>query len=475
MKSIFLFLVFTVFTNLLLSQNVEDQQWLIRNGLWKDGVETSNSQLNNYVLGNGNFTVDISDPDPSVDSSSNFFFGISTEGDYGFYTQGPDFQSPTIEGRINNNPIKYLYLTNIYEDDDPPPDVKLVSSGDLPNSFLSSLRVTNQDIIDRTDVTVIIDESYFEDAVDDYTLCYEVENGMSNSLELLAQGFDGSNRNYLYKSPTSGLVSNRRTFSNSSQKCLNFVKGEGNVFFNFRANIIDDNVIGKSVIFTVKYIDSDGENKVLPLQDKDRNMLIPISGKYHDPNFIRVDCVWSENEENYAAFHIECFNSENAAVNDLEMSFLMPDAISDLSTVNITNWQFGCTSGCGEGDDKVSILTTGSNELKFKFNSGKLAANINDEDPKKKHIAWIEFCVQLDSNLSEGIETVALQPSAPHTLFGLSPFPIVAFIDDFECSDPSPNNDECSSVSRVRIEKCKNCNCPEEKVGVFQFIKDLFN
>lgn len=453
------------------AQHPEDQQWLMRDGEWKFGTVGVNDQLNNYVNGSGGqFKIEgVSHPISTNDSSKvpkNRFFGIYNNGDYGFIEITESDNNLYNFGF--NDDFAYLYLTNIYEDDDPPPDVKIIStSSGLMQTLVKNGEVTNHDIVDNSDITIILNDDLFNPAVQNYRLCYEIEgvDNSDNKLILNSQSFDGTSLNNVLFNNVLGQSEFVQSSLNPLQKCLTVNHStSGNVFLNFRAFVQNSIVVDKKVKFYLN-------GTIISRTTK-------ISGKFHDPNYVQVKCVWeNDNNEKFAFYRISCFNDGSSDVTGLEYFLTLPPAVAMPVDIQVTNYQMGCKKWCGIENGNLSIIKNKVNrEIQFIFEKGVLQELDSEDEPTRENIAWIEFCVRL---LDVDINTVSLQPTSPKTQFSdgtyTEMFPITTYIDEMKCDSLIENQGACGKTVRANIGPCTKCICEKTKIGVWQKIKNLFN
>jgi len=217
MKNIIIFLIImSAIPNSLISQDKEDLQWLVRNGKGKDGIiGLDHNQYQSGSLGT-NFTVyNISHPTVGIlgNEPLNSFLAIYANGDYEFFELDTSFAGVY---KFSNVPIiSYLYLTNKYEDDDPPESLNVsTSASGSALSATGDYQFANHDIIDKRDITLIIDPIKLGlSSSSTYTLMYEVLDhpNLNDQITFSPSGFDPhSSKNALH------VFSNISSLSNFS-------------------------------------------------------------------------------------------------------------------------------------------------------------------------------------------------------------------------------------------------------------------
>lgn len=440
-QTLIILILLNVNLNTLVGQTLsEDQQWFMRDGNVKNGANLSNNfyypinGIDQYIRGVSHPSQDISASDPGATGDVDFankFFAIGKTGKYYFYT---DTDNPTDPSEVGSgyklpfaNKYKHLYLTNVYEDDDPPPNVRM--SGNVISNAReillqegSGLFGSNQDIIHNRDFTFVIDESHIN-SLGEYTLCYEplvhldIEPSKFNDhgYHIIADGSELSQSNY----KNSNLTSN----------CL-YLEGTGkNQFINFRARVTDLTAFDFDDELTFKLYGGIVEkpSEKTPVM---KDTSISISERFHDPNYVEVQCVWIESpQECYVRYRVFCYNeSPSGEVDNVSMSMTLPDCF-DTSSNAITKLlvNVGNAQQCNSADFTYSnsVLNIEFNNKLEMFNSA-----VND-----RVSAYIEFCARLKTDYCDKdmLQVMDLQPSDPETRFEngnqVAYYPIVDFID----------------------------------------------
>lgn len=449
-------------TGHLLGQVQEDLQWLIRDGKGKDSI--IDAFRNKYL------TTQVPNPfqfkgiAEATTPKENEYFAIFGDGSYSFVTQNS--AEPLF---ANTSNIKYLYLTNKYEEDDLPQKVKLVShsgSGSTFPSIPDKERFFNHSIVENKDLTLIFNPNntvFDVNCRTNYKLCYD-----DNDIEFVKSNFYNS-YNYINQNSGGSLSYSSKEFlsNGGSEKCIEITSTAYNQFLNFRPTFNTTGTPPSKVIFYIKC-------GTQSLELKDNGGKIDITDKFHDPNYVELKCVWQEGLKKYARYHVECYNDGTGPVSNLAISLTLPIKAkligpgSGNANVTINTWKAGNKSGCGIDAIKLTKIVTGR-ELAVKFNLCEPSVatppcpNILEglptgSPPTHSQKAWFEFCVELDN--STILTADQLQPSAPMTTFGHNgnsiDYPIETYIDKAAFK---PNNNTSGTFYR-NPKKCA-CACKQ--------------
>ena len=453
-----------------------DNQWLIKNGIGKNGV---NSSLNNFYdpsqsITSGDLNIEgvkhRQNGQPLVPSSdyTNDFFAIFSDGSYNLgrdnisdtnFEPGEDYCF-----RLNQE-LKYLYLTNVYEEDDLPQGVT-VSSNQFGSTCTQNLSPDpinrifgfNHDIVDKTDLTLVLDGLNFKGALDDmgstcseFKICYEVDGHQLSTLDFRAEPFEEFN----YLIQYSGVLQEIPESKEFNYGCMSFSFNRAspdNQFFNFKSIINDSRIIGSKVEFQIRCLNG---------TEVGRSWTENVSGKYHDPNGVTLQCVWEEsNGKKFARYRVECFNeSRTGDVTNVKLSLCLPEAALP-GTVNIIKWDVGCTNGCG-GLAVTNLLGTSPLEC-FEVDFAAGITEFNEDFDVCSYTAWFEFCVEL--NPTTILSSDPLYVDDPQTSFDGTPYPIPPFEQQLTC-EFNQNQTQTTVVEPCRWERvvsdsaCKPCKC----------------
>lgn len=401
-----------------------DLQWLISNGKGKDGL-TSGANINNYSASNvttNTFALkEIALPSPSVSIARNDLFVIYS--DYEHFNsrdinQGLEgfFQNPAPPATQRNHnfrtnysgSVKYLYLTNRYEGDDPPLNVK-VPSAHVPNQVIYEIGTTtspiltaDHEVVFNKDITVIINydsltNGQHDQNTDAIVLKY---NGIlpvggslqtDNSFLTLQPVFETAIPGAL----SAGLPI--QNFSSSTPGEVTLLPGPGKYrYINFRPNIAGYNTYGPdrggnlthSAVFTIY---KNGKALSPPLTEG-----IMYS---HDPNFLRIDSICRAEDGSHVVFyHLQFENtSREVSVNHPKVQLRFPDYF-DLNCLEAIKWFAGgqtCNGRIDRSDkyttfeflenNPLSVRNAQNNtncmgfvDFRIKVNSGKELSDVNN-------------------------------------------------------------------------------------------------
>lgn len=419
----------------------EDLQWLIRESKGKDGI--LNAFANNYpgqaIAAPFKFEGIAA---ASAAPFENEYMAIFSDGTYSFTVENaadPEFShlSPSSAS------LQYFYLTNKYEGDDLPQNVKKASasSGSSFAAMTNPDRFFNHSIVEDKDITLILNPLNKQIAnycSTNVKICYNdgninfVNSPFKTNFNTLIQN-TGSNLSY-------ASISFVQT-PGSSEKCISITDASKNIFLNFRPVFLN-NTPPEAVEF---YLKCSNSNSYL---FEYNNGKIPVTTRFHDPNYVELMCVWEEKTrfgtKKFARYHVECYNDGNGDVSVLQMALSLPNKVklhpqTGAATVNIEKWSAGNISGCGESAKLVKTVNGSYLQVKFDphqpYSSSLppviLHALSPGNIPEQQHKAWFEFCVELLplTNLSHD----PLQPSIPQTTFAhqgqTEIYPITTFID----------------------------------------------
>jgi len=466
MKKLFNTAFFIIGFLFLQAQTTEDLQWLVRDGHYKVGGTIYTNDYSQNLLGN-NFNINnVSYPRSQnilngqfIDYANNYF-GIYNDGTYVIYNDGYDQNyNPTIVGGYSiadNAPFKYFYLANIYEEDDPPEDVTVDDGSTLGYKRLNLSTTAGyfgaaNPIVGRKDFTIIIDGSYIPQNNTQYSLCHSNLNGVNFSPSEFENG-----KNYINHHNLSTPVLNF-----GSNNCIT-INGDGkNKFLNFRANITDVDNFLNSVVFYLY----DGQAESLIKTDT-----VSISSKFHDPNYIKVNCVWEENDTCFVSYEVFCYNeSIDSNVDAVKVGMTLPDAVISGGPIFKVRVNIGRSACCNDAE-----FTLNGRDLEIVYD-GTLDNFPGNITPAVS--ALFEFCVPISCVDNDGkivdLRTVNLQPILPTTTFrndngDIADYPIETFIDTMGSYKPYQCESRihyCFSESLEtfsrNIDQCSDCICRE--------------
>lgn len=462
----------------------QDYQWLIYNNEGKSGMNGTNQ--NTYYsspLGDIIIFNEVARPFPPRTIGTedrvyaNQFFFINEDGSYTISRYDDMSHSTKF---FNTTPkIKYAYLANIYQEDDPPELVTVTdgpASGIPPTTPITNVPVINKigvphDIVDSKDFTLIVKSP----TVSDYTLCYSSYAGQTYTDQIIFSPSQLHSSNFLQASL--GTLSNTLPNANfNADNCFTFTSTIGNAFLNFNVELKSPyTIVGTNLNFTLY------KGRLPTIGNREDSIDVLVNSNFHDPNFIELMCIWQEEIENEiinkARYKVSCYNEGIDVVDYVSFKLGLPQLV-ELQTdkIEILNWNIGGKMGCGASDNTISNTTdnipdynlTGS-ILNIDFPLSGYGLSAYNGGPQQLNTAVFEMIVELDPSLDiDGLHLAPLHISAPQTGFEVVTYPIRDFISNNDCLDISiPNNpqpQQCVWVNKVdgpcgEDECCNNFWC----------------
>jgi hypothetical protein len=390
----------SIFLVLSINQTIaqlDDLQWLVVNGNAKTGYDATNkkniyaSALSNFEV-NGVFGIDSIDFPVQITSfiPRNDFFIIYNDGSFynsRYVNHGqvwPDNSSNLRNYHIDpSKEVKYLYLTNIYEEDDPPELIRIdtPSDGQLLQFDETSDNVIqlNHDFSIGKDVTLIIPRAIVNQCT---TNTFEVH--YDNVIFQPSNIFNNGSSYSFYQD--SNLQHNEGVISGLS-------KYEINNFLNFKVNPgLDSSYIGDTASFVVK---CNSGTVVASILDTMRSS--------HDPNAIVLKCIYKHKmkrgRNRYVAIYKAQFeNKGNRVVDSVTIRMKMPKSVK-LDVIDAFKFRYGKKWGGRLHTDTFVQRKITSNMIEFKFKKGFLApfdsSTINYNLFAR---GFVEFRVELNEN-----------------------------------------------------------------------------
>ena len=454
MRRNFVVSILSIFV-LLKSINAQtDHQWYISNGL--------------YVVNNDFFVNGLSYPCVSCNQNARKDILV-------IYDNGLHYNSRTASTIITNSgyntglysfkfiptypvgytgsqySIKYLYLTNIYQGDDPPDGISITTSPSLPILHPSiQFSVTdmgtrkiaaNHDVVKNKDITIILSLKNIHSSSFPLKLKFNSLIKISDGSQiLLSNTFDESK-----------VFNNQCYFGGFTPDPLSTTSPEISIpsvptglapflYINLRpTSDLQDYFPTQSGTPSHKIVFelfSSTNTRIDSIQEELRDS--------HDPNFIRVEKIcMNAIGEKYVYYHAQFQNTSLQPQNNLKIGFNLPD-IFDKRCITALDWNVGGTS-IKDSKSKVRVLTRIEDGLpndqrrthfqspitmvSFIFDENKFIQTCSSADPVGA-IGYVKFCVKVKNpNLDLESHTVNLELSQSHTYFGSSFYPITDFFD----------------------------------------------
>ncbi|MGB5024052.1 MAG: hypothetical protein WBO44_01825 [Saprospiraceae bacterium] len=456
MKKIILFIVMISY-NLLSAQ---DLQWFVKDFKPIDGINYGSQILNlNSIKLTG---IHGDNPGTTPPGRKDFFIIF---GDGNCINTRPNYPTcyPILGNELkiisSNGPINYLYVTNIYQGDDPPGFVHAIDG--LGNVSLNNINLgqtpepfsVTHDFVPGEDVTLIIPKSLIDSCIGQLDLTFD--------------------RSFFLTSPVfynSSTGVNQWSYLDLPSTTLLMPTGIANIsspvspyhFFNFQ--VINPLPTGKNIGDPMSFTLKCNSTEIRNVTDFIRDV--------HDPNFIEVKCIYKKPKPKYCfwckdqyfvKYKIQFMNDGTSPVEDVKVNFTLPSVVK-ANTLKVGNWSFGDTTGCGRGP--CLVYTPSFPNIEFNFNEfcpHYLTADDSNPTtvPELYQYGWIEFCVEINTDPTH-FTSVSLQPTNPTTNFGVNHiYSIEHYIDN--CV-PNPNNkvDCLRPIYTSIINASCNCDCPSK-------------
>ena len=451
--------------SLLINGQSIDNQWLVLDNNGKSGYNTGTEQ-NIYNNGNIGHKIKLCGiehvvvTDPQV--ARNDIFVIYEDGnyfnsrDYNAENYNPYFFLPNEGNQDSTNhyfeslyesDIQYLYLTNRYETDDPPRNVRLKNwsgyiSTDVEtfsNSIPAQLMTANHTVSIDKDITLILKNSG-DIEVNDTLYTGRIIDGSNNIIE-----------DVFYE--VSNVFSSGQTYSNidveDDGKGKIVLKGfSANdppyIFINLRptSSLVPYASDAKS-IFYLKHASESIPYTVLEES-------IDFS---HDPNFIQVlsTCQKSE-EEKYVTYHIEFENTGSIPADKVKISFTLPDYFYEKCITDVTFYVGGIPveGTVGRFERNVEFVFDPDDVILPCVPGNQIACS-----------GYVEFSIRINESVDLTDLGTSLAFEDPKVIFNHTAFPIDLF-EDLEWVADLDNPDGNSR----RSAPLSSCSCECDLTGL---------
>jgi len=449
-KNLFLLVWLLTLVGLKGQTYITDDNWYIVNSKGR----TSGNPLTYSSLNIGNSFKIVGATPPGVLNMNGLprkdLFAIYDNGKFLIksYTQNAWDGSGFKDFEINDNGTQYmpdyLYVTNIYQGDDPPGTTAENSTAASPDNLLDgALSVTdgilaNQDVVAGEDLVIILSDSIFRN-------CYNETIPGSDRINLQISGVSGVTGNPLIMK-TRNFFNNGLSCSFNSDAGWNYTTDDG--FLISIGNI--DRPGANRYHFINLYSDFENEDYLnrsisIKAQCTQRNESWTIEKEIrdvHDPNKIEVVCVYKKRKfllfgpyRYCVKYLVEFFNDGSDLVDKVKVKLTMPSCAL-VNTIKMDNRSFGGTGGCGMVRDDYFFTPgdPGTNDVVFhlsEIETTNLAAQASgwSSSPIEEQYGRFEFCIEV--NQDPGDYATILKPTNPKTVFGDNEYPITKFIDPF--------------------------------------------
>ena len=410
-----------------LGQNnpIKDAQWLIIDSKGKVGFDNTSGPYNFNIYGNKSISKDftiiqVSHPSPQIPSASNDIFIIYGDGQYynSRYLQNSPFKPINASNQNDQNHnmrsthlggnIKYFYLTNRYEGDDPPELVR-VSDGhsgnnSIPYSFDTTLTAmvmsSNHDITPYSDITIIIDGQSVTPG------CSFSFNKVSNLNGRNIRVGDFFEPSYAFNNLTQ-FCNIPSIIYHPSADSITFPRGSENqpyVFINLKptSNLPlyypNNDTLNSKAVFTLHSILGGDAPMTWTYPE-----LILAS---HDPNYLELKSICKNGEHYYANYHLEFRNDGGDAADHLSATFLAPPHL-DPSCIHVSEWNAGGNTQSGSillHERNVPVIVqdvsgkrisnTKEDLVEFEYPSSSTVLS-SLHGPTSGSVGYINFCIRI--------------------------------------------------------------------------------
>lgn len=452
-----------------------DNQWLVRNGLGKQGVRPDNISQNQYlnILDDTSITLE-GIPHPRRDlgaNKKNNLFIIYSDNTY-FNSREPfadrkyatDFFFPKegtdqkIEQTKHNfilpsgKQIKYMYLTNIYEGDEPPNTISVTNgingqnpkgyylSPNIPASANEPILNAIHEVVPKTDIVLIISNVKLRAA--GVHGIYEFSYGKirrigsqatmthpDNFFEQSSFSVDGTSGNCILP------------FNSYSDISLNALSGKivlnsdssDYVYINLRpSHNIPDSLFptgtGTPTYEALFTIIAHGFSQT------HTEKLV----RAHDPNYCELTKICKNDEEIYLHYHVQFENTTCYPTTNLGVAILFDDRYL-MNSLEIEEWRAGDdysgsrTDNVRSGFNNILDPITGSNNYKayFRFppNTYIQTDMAQPDMASRRSIGSIDFRIKVSNSADWTHFTTNVRPAACTVYFEEVPYPIKKFKD----------------------------------------------
>jgi len=454
-----------IYTQSLLSQTT-DLQWVVLNGDGKDS--TLSAYTNNYVQQplTGSISVDgvklanaiITHSDFGTRNYENRFFAIFSDGSYSltqeFYQSGdtPDEDDGnTYQLDLSGKTLNQLYLSNHYEEDDPPGRVVIDGNPSAPSydktitltaSNYNGQMLLNHNPATDKDFTLILDHLGNGECTLEYQVLEKGPNGKFQEItdysgfSLDPSGFNVGDNIISGPTNSNSLVPSGCSFDNNREVQLT-LDNTMNTFINFKPAFTDLSFVGRKLNFSLTC----GE-QTFGLVPEGLGSNSTITSGPHDPNYVRLECVWEE-EKRYGFFgckrkkikkgmyKVYCYNeSLTAGVANLQYTFELPQGAKPSNTYIVCDSIFGVKTIESNDYLKNNKLNVSGNLITYDFLGG-LSSFPQPGVLTSNHIGNVTFVVEFDNTVDLRKDDLRLLNPVSHFITPTQtlPFPIYNFID----------------------------------------------
>ena len=458
MKTKLLLIVWTILSPALL-WGQSDYQWLMLDAKGKsDYNESTNQNVFNNTFPDGKIKFEgVAHPilatNPAMQLAKNHIFAMYSDGSY---FNSRDMSSPTYDASFflpsspssetthyfnsGSKTVSALYLTNVYEGDDPPKNVKAASYSStsstvysLPTTTPGQMLTANHDVVMGKDITLIV-KNTGQFVTGDTLLANKLIVGTGNIV------YD----TFFTRSP---VFSNNSRFSNINVDdkgngkfvLSGFTSDSPRYFFiNLRSTDQIRPYIGSSfAAFMVR-----SSNPAAPYTHLTEAVL-----SSHDPNYVEVleTCTKkvSSDSMKFVKYHLEFENTGSLPGEKIKARVTLPQMFKKKC---VTDVKFYLGGEEVDGDHHTFLR-----HLYFQY-PDSLSVLPCVTDDASLCSGYIEFWIKVDPETDLTDPMVSLEFLNPKVTFGHQPYPIEIFED-------LPFVDDPNSPDGMRQPPVTNCTC----------------
>jgi hypothetical protein len=438
----------------------QDEQWYVKNF---NGKSANSSTFNNTITSN-NFKINNICPcvsctpaarkdlfiiyDDGTHTNTRLPNNIAISSSISCPSSNPT-SNPSYFTFIGPKRAQYLYLSNIYQGDDPPQYVSVYNYGATGDNVLtrtsntaSNYHITaNHDILEGKDITLIIPKKLFDTCGMHPILDLELDLSFFQTSNVFINP-NTTVPDWVYYNQPSAAVS----ISNNKITGLTLPSNNTYQYLNFKTpENIPDSLLGTTKKFTL-YCSSN-------------NMLVDESnekiGHVHDPNYIKVECFTSKYNSKskttsyFVKYKVQFMNDGNQMVHISTVNFNLPSVVLP-GSFRAGNWSYGNKSQCGQKSEMKVTVTGLAINIVFNPNNDPnyflAAQSSTSSNHSRDQYGWLEFCVEVKQN-PNAYNFVDLRPTDAQTDFDGHAYYITDFIDPHVVDVRNNSNPNC------------NCNC----------------
>lgn len=392
-----------------------DLKWLVANGYGKNGtlnnennyqVSIPNSCGNNNKISINGLQYVPNFPGANYTPSKDIF-AIFSNGNYINTRSTNSIPSSAIQNSAlvfnltNCSSLKFLYMTDKYQQDDPPEAISVSSANQNAQSIplnIESMPTFSSihDIVPKKDYVIIIPQNV--SCQGNLKLVYD------SNIFKFGSAFESNNnsQSWSFFNHNSDATSKVGEISSIQMPSI----GNQNHFFAFRPKLdsFPANLINQAVS-TNLYCDN---NLIATVTDTMRAV--------HDPNMAKIKCIFKKGNKYFILYRMQFMNYGSLPVDSVVLSMKLPKYIK-ANTVQVWNWRFGFKADCIDNREYLEKYFN-EGKLHFKFKKPFLGVyydgSSTDQLPLK---GGLEFCAEIKKYVNPRKLRNKLMPSDIYTNF----------------------------------------------------------